>query len=554
MEKKQVGFTTIKDEIKKCAKSFKYFCENYVKILHPEQGLVLFKLYSYQERVIESLIKHRFNIVSKFRQAGLTTLAAAFSLWKCMFHFDFRVLVISKTDREAVDVGKKVQIMIDNLPDWLKPKMRNNSAHEKDFEETNGIMWFYTPEAARSKSASLLIVDEAAFIKKMHEHWKSMYPVLATGGSCAVISTVNGMGNWYEETYHEAKAKKNVFNIIEIDYKEHPEYNTPEWEKTMRANMGEKAWNQEILRQFGSSGDTYLPGELIQLIQSQIEEPRRKLFPEWDSSSYEKSNQLSNVEYVKGALWEWSPPEPGKEYLISVDTGAGLGETCDSSTFQVIDIEKYEQVAEFQSNIIPIFDFAKIVNEIGIFYNDALLVIENNSIGTGVIQLLINKLNYENIFYEKNGASKEKAGLKITRDNRQNILETMKTFFAKGIFQSKSYRLYNEFLTFVVNRNTNKPQATSKRHDDLIMSLANGLYILDQNNSISTSVINFQNDVMSNLATQGLDEIKKSLEEGLETDLQLEDLGIDELVINNINYKNKLFTREHDQLLKSFGF
>jgi phage FluMu gp28-like protein len=53
-----------------------------------------------------------------------------------------------------------------------------------------------------------LIIDEAAFIEKMDDHWKAMYPTLSTGGNCIAISTVNGIGNWYEETYTKAQDKK----------------------------------------------------------------------------------------------------------------------------------------------------------------------------------------------------------------------------------------------------------------------------------------------------------------------------------------------------------
>ena len=68
-------------EFKKCAEDPIYFISNYIKVTHPVRGLVPFKLYPFQERILGDLKDHRFNILRKFRQAGCTTIAAGWSLW-----------------------------------------------------------------------------------------------------------------------------------------------------------------------------------------------------------------------------------------------------------------------------------------------------------------------------------------------------------------------------------------------------------------------------------------------------------------------------------------
>src|SRR5689334_10594985 len=97
------------EEFAKCTLSFFYFSENYVKINHPIRGRVPFELYDFQRRVVNDFENHQFNIVSKFRQAGLTTVALIWSLWRCMFKLDERIMVMCKTDREAVGIGKIVK-------------------------------------------------------------------------------------------------------------------------------------------------------------------------------------------------------------------------------------------------------------------------------------------------------------------------------------------------------------------------------------------------------------------------------------------------------------
>src|SRR6185295_7212982 len=142
------------------------------------------------------------------------------------------------------------------LPSWLKPDMGKNNDHEKEFSDTNSIIYFFSPKAARSMSLTYLIVDEAAFITKMEDLWAGLLPTLSTGGACIVISTVNGIGNWYEETYHRAVDKKNPFHVIEIDYIEHPDYCKPDFAKKMREALGDKKWLQEFERSFLGTGET----------------------------------------------------------------------------------------------------------------------------------------------------------------------------------------------------------------------------------------------------------------------------------------------------------
>ena len=193
-------------EIIKCCNSFPYFCHKYIKILHPMKGLVPFVLYGYQRKVIKDYEVYRFNIISKFRQGGLTTVTLLWGLWRCMFQMDQQIMLLSKTDREATDIGMMIDRACEHFPIWLKPKKEGKwNDHLKMFTDTGSAIKFYSPEAARGKAVTFLIVDEAAFIDDMEKHWKAMWPVLSTGGSCTLISTVNGLGNWYEQTYVDAK-------------------------------------------------------------------------------------------------------------------------------------------------------------------------------------------------------------------------------------------------------------------------------------------------------------------------------------------------------------
>ena len=64
-------------EIIKCGKDPNYFFKNYVKIQHPVKGLIPFDMFPFQESCVEDFNEHRFNIVLKSRQLGISTLVAA---------------------------------------------------------------------------------------------------------------------------------------------------------------------------------------------------------------------------------------------------------------------------------------------------------------------------------------------------------------------------------------------------------------------------------------------------------------------------------------------
>lgn len=553
-------------EFRRCAIDFKYFCETYVKITNPGKGLINFRLYPFQERVVNDFMSHRFSIVRKFRQAGLTTVASIYALWKCMFDVDQRIMLLSKTDREAVQVAVNISQVISQLPDWLKPQLETDSKHEKIFTVTNSTFWFFTPEAARSRAASFLILDEAAFIKGMPTLWAGMYPVLSTGGSCAVISTVNGMrgvGEWYYETYTKAEKKQNSFHVIDLHFKEHPEYAKPEFEAMTRPNLGEKKWAQEFLGTFHGTGDTFIsPTDLLR-VRSMCIPPNQKEFPEWDTtpSPTQEMDELITGEVTKGAFWSWEFPEPGVDYLVSVDAGHGAGEDGDSSTIIILNLSSFEQIAEFQSNSIGAFDFSQLIASIGAMYNEAVVVVENNGPGTTVIKHLAEKLRYPNL-YRSTVGKKDVPGLKVQPSNRQDILETMRTCINKDLIRIRSFRLHEELQSFVINRATMKPEASKGKHDDLVMAFALAIYAseaLGRDIPIEAKDLVGVKDVVADaLLGKGLDDIKEVLYRGLaDTDKEwLEEFDFNGYLPDKDHLyvygdKNK---RPNDAFLRSFGF
>lgn len=555
-------------EYAKCALDFFYFANKYVRILHPKKGAVRFICYAYQHRVVSDFEKYRFNLISKFRQGGLTTLAEIWGMWRCMFKLDQQIMLLSKTDREAIAAGEIINRAIEHFPNWLKPSLQGKwNDHHKQFYDTGGSLYFFTPEAARGRAITYLILDEAAFIPDMDKHWKAMFPTLSAGGNCIVISTVNGLGNWYEKMYHRSKRTGRPFHIQDLEYTEHPEYNDPTWVADQKSQLGEKGWLQEVLRSFLGSGETYIPAHIVaDLVEStQNNPPKRKLFKKWvntllkdEDSDDETFQEYDDSWEREGAMWVWKEPIDGNEYTIGVDTAEGVGDDGDNSVIEVFNNATMEQVAEFYSNKIQPYQFAQVLNEIAIFYNHALVVVENNGSGGAVLTNLQHHLFYDNIYFEKPTSKLPKAGMKITVSNRLTVLEALQQRCINGSIKINSRRLIQEITTFVHSPQTGKIAAQKGEHDDAIMASAITLFVRDSILRDLPMGSTVPKELTDPLKSASYEEIKREILEGAPRDFFEENERLkdslfvsDEEIMTGVAFD---FAPKNKTLLSEFGW
>jgi hypothetical protein len=438
---------------------------------------------------------------------------------------------------------------------WLKPKKDGKwNDHLKQFPDTGGALQFYSPEAARGKSVTFLIIDEAAFIPDMESHWKAMWPVLSTGGSCVLVSTVNGLGNWYEETYTNAKEGKNKFHVIDLDYWEHPDYNqknNPKWADEQRAQLGGRGFLQEVLRSFLGSGETFVPAKIIAELDQELKnvQPHKKLFVKYankDNSSEEDVN-----DHNKGALWIWKEPKEGNEYIISVDSAEGVGSEGDNSCVQIINTITLEQCAELYSNTVSPHDLSKIVHELGLLYNNATIVVEDMATGGIILNTLQHDLYYDNVYFSSKNGRNPKPGIKITTANRPIILQELQSRLLNKSLKVRSRRLLREMKTFEYNPATKKAEAAKGKHDDAIMSLAIALHV--RNEIMRDNPLGAPSNG-SGTKVDGLEDIRNELKNGL--DNYIKDFIVEQEKSPE-DYEQELLLsmyRKNDKILKEFGW
>tara|TARA_R110002110_G_scaffold117485_6_gene290479 strand:- start:3850 stop:5319 length:1470 start_codon:yes stop_codon:yes gene_type:complete len=433
----------IVDELQKCEDDVEYFIKTYVNIEHPIKGIIPFNLYKFQTRILKEIIGERLNILRKFRQAGATTLCCAYSLWSLIFKENHNIMVVSIGDRESTAYLRRVVLMYDDLPTWLKPGIKMKNAHTLRLS-TNSRIISQPAGAGRGESVSHLIIDEAAFIDKMREFWAAVWPTVSTGGKVTLLSTVNGMSNLYYELYKDAVDGINDFNPIDINWREHPDY-TEMWYDKNFPIIGARMFEQEFECSFLGTGDTFI-----------------------DRDTLKRLNESYVGEYsvrTSGHLRIWKHPDPYAEYILAADASYGRGQ--DYSAFHIINLYNGEQVAEFYSNKTSLSEFARAINDTGKDYNLAHVVVERNGLGIPLIQELFERLEYENIWMD----DKQEFGFQMTTQTREKVLSFLEEALRSSRFRINSERTIDELNTFVIT-DTGKIEADKGYHDDLVMSLA----------------------------------------------------------------------------------
>jgi hypothetical protein len=185
-----------------------------VKVPHPTRGVINLEIHSYLERLGRAFFEQRYIIGTKFRQGAFTTFTGVYALYVALTNPKKRIMFLTKTDREAIDLNHRIRFIMENLP--IPPATVRKNDHTIEFPN-GSVIFCYTPEPARGKTLDLLVIDEAAFINKMEQHWKAIFPCICSNpeSQAIVLSTTNGMGNWFCDVYMDAQAKKNKFYVVD---------------------------------------------------------------------------------------------------------------------------------------------------------------------------------------------------------------------------------------------------------------------------------------------------------------------------------------------------
>ena len=453
--------TKIKQFVKRCQKSVSFFIESCCKIKHPEVGVIPVKLFKYQRSSLASFRSHRFNIFKKCRQCGASTLTGMYALWVALFFGHKKILIVSKRDTDAKDfLESNVKFVYDRLPTWMREIWKDVIRNEHELGFPNGSVirsLTSSTDTLRSNASFLNIIDEAAFMPDMEGMWAGGWSTLQHGGSAIIISTPNGIGNWYWDKWMDSQDPDGLFSPILINWwdmdwvidamdpisnrririaptdgitkcttKEDIEkfgpYKSP-WlaqeYKGLQLRGEAHLFKQEILADFIGSGGTVLDTTVLYNVGIMVENaPETMTVAEPVNWVNQATGDTEVIDFVGSSpqegLWVWKEPfkgeptqyrngkivksgVPGHTYVMGIDIATG--ENNDYSAIEVFDINTMEQVAEFMGHV-QVQTLAKMADWMGRWYNNALINPERTGIGAPFVQDIQN-LIYPNIWRRK---------------------------------------------------------------------------------------------------------------------------------------------------------
>jgi hypothetical protein len=176
-----------------------------------------------------------------------------------------------------------------------------------------------------------------------------------------------------------------------------------------------------------------------------------------------------------GRLKVWKEPEAGVPYVIGADVAEGLV-AGDFSCADVVNHRTGEQVAQWHGNIDQdnIFEYADILAALGLRYNNALLAVERNNHGLGVVTQLYQQ-KYPNLYAEMvpdpPGRPRKRYGWVTSRATRPLIIDNLIQEVQEECTGIVCKETYDEMLSFKIQDN-GRAEADHGCHDDRVLSIA----------------------------------------------------------------------------------
>ena len=424
----------------------------------------------------------RANIVLKARQMGISTWVAGRFFLKTVTRPGTLSVQVAHTQEAAEEIFRMVRRFHHELPEELRQGvLRTSRANARSlvFPELDSEYRVETagdPNAGRGLTVQNLHCSEMA--RWPGDARATLAGLLAAmpagGGEVVLESTAQGAhGCFYEEWMH-AEANGWVRHFFpwwwEASYCLEPGADAEsEEERALVSKHGltreQIAFRRRLERQFGmlarqeypeSADDCFLAsGSCVfdaEAIDRRLREVPAPMERRW-----------------AGALQVWLKPMPGRDYVVAVDP-AGGGSEGDYAAMQVLDRATGLQCAEFQGRC-GLLELAERAATLGREYNGAMLIVERNNHGAGVLAYLTGVLQYARLFQQDG-----QAGWLTTAMSRPRVLQEVERLLGEGAAIVMSSRLLREMKTFVRDAR-GRTGAAQGQHDDLVMAMGIALAV-----------------------------------------------------------------------------
>lgn len=446
-------------ELVRCQKDCLYFVENYIKIIDVDEGLVSFKPYPYQKRIIDAVVNNRYSIAKLARQSGKTTIVAAILLWYFLFNEYWDIAILANKEMQAIEILGRIKLSYEQLPFWLQQGIVRWA--EKQIEAENGSTIFASAtssSAIRGRAINILMLDEFAHVDAgtQSDFFTSVFPTISSGKNTKAIitSTPNGLEMFYK-IWTDSENGRNQFKKIDSHWSEKPGRDN-KWRQEQLEIMSEEKFDQEYGTDFLGSSATLISGSVLRTLTAE--------------------NPIAYSDHLR----VYEHPQKDHHYVMCVDTAEGTNR--DNSAFIVVDITylPYRIVAAYTDNTVVTFIYPNVIFPIASRYNNAAILIETNNGGQQVADILHSDLEYEPILMTtssgRNGVSlclgfnqQARLGVRTTVLTKRIGCVNLKTIVENRKLEFHDNQLIQELSKFTLQGKSYKAEPGDGNTDDLVM-------------------------------------------------------------------------------------
>jgi len=448
-----------------------------LKIRRKGEGLGWLELNRAQKEYSQKC--NRRNIVLKARQLGVTTYIAARFFIQTITRPGTLTVQVAHTEESAQVIFSIVRRFCEHLPARMRRgalRTSRSNVRQLVFPQLDSEYRVETADdnAGRGMTIHSLHCSEVSrWPRGGIETLASLRAAVVPDGEIVLESTANGAAGvfyeewikadetgytqhffpwWYDKSYREDVRKGKVLPLTDeekdlMGLHELTEgqiaWRRKQW-KTLRA-MAEQEYAEDAVSCFLASGECVFDTAAIEQAAA-------------------RGGQITESQ-DNGRLLIWCPPNDGAhwQYIIGVDS-AGGGSEGDYACAQVVERIKGLQCAELHGHFPP-FELARRVAELGRKYKNALVAVERNNHGYGVLAHL-KHLHYENLY-----AQGGQEGWLTSAVTRPAMIENLGAVLVEQPELFYSPRLLGELKTFVRHADGHAA-ATEGAHDDCVMAMA----------------------------------------------------------------------------------
>lgn len=514
----------------------KLYIEEYIKIRDKSGNIIDFKLNEPQQRLYNIIKEQRKNnkpvriIILKARQMGFSTLTESILFKETATKFNVNTGIIAHKEEATTNLFNMSKRIYANLPEEMKPSLRNSNAKELIFDNYEGTglkskikcMTAGADGVGRSDTFNNLHISELAF-------WSGDKKATMTGLLQAVPnlpntmiiieSTANGF-EYYQELWQMAVNGESDFIPLFVGWNELEEYKMPyngfiltDEEKKLQElyniSLDQLTWRRwcinnncggdvEQFKQeypinpqeaFLSTGNCIFNKEkVIERLQG-LPKPIDKGYFTYNEAAAIQG-RMTGINWVsdkKGCITIYEKPS-NSVYAIGGDTaGDTLG---DEFSADVIDAKTLKQVASLEMQTDEDL-YAKQMYCLGWYYSNknlrgetipALIAIETNF--STYPQKELQRLGYTNfyvreVFDNYSKATTKQFGFLTTKKTKPVILSNLVQLVREDVNVFNHKKTLDQMITMVKKEN-GKQEAEQGFHDDKVMSVAIAYHAVGQ--------------------------------------------------------------------------